>query len=42
MLEYLTSIMIVGSAIALGAWINDRKLKRTRDMYRDIDMKEWL
>ena len=38
----LTAIMIVGSAVALGAWPNERKLKRTRAMYRDVDVKGWL
>ena len=37
----ITAIMIVGAAVILGSWLNERKLKRTRDMYRDIDVKEW-
>ena len=38
----ISAITIVGAALIFGAWINERKLKRTRDMYRDVDMKEWL
>jgi len=38
----LTAITIVGAAVILGAWLNERKLKRTRGMYRDVDVKEWL
>ena len=37
----LTAIMIVGAAVILGSWLNKRKLKRTRDVYRDIDVKEF-
>ena len=35
-------IVIVSAPVTIGAWLNERKRKRTRDMYRDIDMKEWV
>jgi ABC-type phosphate transport system permease subunit len=38
----VASIAFVAVSIMAGIWLNERKLKRTRDIYRDVDVKEWL
>jgi ABC-type phosphate transport system permease subunit len=37
-----SSLLVVAVSIIAGIWLDERKRRKTRDMYRDVDFKEWL